>query len=188
MMMNGLRTLCLSLLFPALLAGCKPDAEPAPAPSAKPEAQPAKKPAATAAAERPSLRIATLDHGQFDLAAHRGKWVIVNYWATWCGPCLKEMPELSALAAMRDHIQVIGLAYEDTTIDAMRAFLAKNPVVYPIALVDVYNPPADFAAPIGLPVTWLIAPDGKLARKFTGPLTARMLEEEIARQGGPMAG
>ena len=98
------------------------------------------------------------------------------------------MLELSALDAMREDVEVIGLAYEDTTPSDLKAFLVKHPVVYPVAPVDVYDPPAAFDAPRGLPTTWLIAPDGKLARKYTGPVTARMLEDDIAAFGGPKAG
>ena len=172
----------------ALLAACRPESGPAApaAPMATPEpARPARIPAA---AERPVLRIATIDGKTFDLAEQRGKWAFVNFWATWCGPCLKEMPELSALDAMREHIVVVGLAYEDTTPEAMRAFLQEHPVVYPVALLDVYNPPADFDTPRGLPLTYLIDPEGKVARKYTGPVTARMLEEGIAEAGGPKQG
>jgi len=179
----------IAMLLPlALLGACKPEAEPAKtaAPAAKPEvartaAQPAQAPAT---AERPSLRIATIDGNTFDLAEQRGKWAIVNFWATWCGPCLKEMPELSALDAMREHIVVVGLAYEDNTPEALTAFMKQHPVVYPIALVDVYDPPKDFETPRGLPMTFLIAPDGKVAKQYTGPVSARMLEEDIAKAGG----
>ena len=189
--MNGIQRRALAAMFClAALAACK--REPAQAPPATPA--PAATPTPAAAAPReatadfPALRLATVDGGTFDLAAHRGKWVVVNYWATWCGPCLKEMPELSALDAMREHIEVVGLAYEDTTPEAMRAFLEKHPVVYPVALVDVYAPPKDFEVPRGLPMTWLLAPDGKVARKFTGPVTARDIEAAIAAAGGPPAG
>ncbi|MDE2382316.1 MAG: TlpA family protein disulfide reductase [Xanthomonadaceae bacterium] len=142
---------------------------------------------AIANAQHPALRVTTLSGAAWDLGQQRGKWVIVNYWATWCGPCLQEMPELSALAAMRPHIAVIGLAYEDNTVDDLRAFMQAHPTTYPIALIDVYSPPKDFGAPRGLPTSWLIAPDGKLMRKYTGPVTASMLEQDIASFGGPNA-
>jgi len=136
---------------------------------------------------RPALRVSTLDGEAYDLAERRGRWVVVNFWATWCAPCLKEMPELSALDAMHEHIEVIGLAYEEIEPDAMRAFLVEHPVVYPVAIVDTYDPPADFDTPRGLPMTWLIAPDGTVAHRVVGPVTAADIEAAIAAAGGPQA-
>lgn len=177
-----------------LLAACKPSSAPddgrgqADAPPAGPAATPA--PAAEPPAPRgnrdmPSLKLATIDGREYDLAAHRGKWVLVNFWATWCAPCLKEMPELSALDAMREHVEVIGLAYEDKTPAELQAFLREHPVVYPVAIVDMDAPPADFDTPVGLPMSYLIAPDGKVAKKFLGPVTAAEVEQAIAAAGGP---
>lgn len=183
--------LACALAALAALSACTRDPAPPPAAPAPAPAAAAAAPADAGAAgdaQRPRLRVQTIDGGTFDLAERRGQWVVVNFWATWCSPCLKEMPELSALDAMREHIDVIGLAYEETTPDAMRAFLAERPVVYPVALVDVYDPPADFETPRGLPVTYLIAPDGHVAKRFTGPVTAPQLEAEIAAAGGPAAG
>jgi len=185
--------IALLLLLVALTA-CKPEAGPAQPPAATPApapvAQPAPAPSATPAASvaRPTLRVATLDGKTFDLAEQRGKWTIVNFWATWCGPCLKEMPELSALDAMREHIVVVGLAYEENTPEAMQAFMKEHPVVYPIALVDVYDPPKDFETPRGLPMTYIIGPDGAVAKQYMGPVTARMIEDDIAKAGRPTAG
>lgn len=136
--------------------------------------------AAVSSPERPALRIASLDGTTYDLAAHRGKWVVVNFWATWCAPCLKEMPELSALHSARDDVEVMGLAYEEIEPADMRAFLARRPVTYPIAIVDTYEPPADFETPRGLPMTVLVAPDGRVAHKVTGPVTAKSLEDAMA--------
>jgi hypothetical protein len=67
----------------------------------------------------------------------------------------------------------------------MQAFLVKHPVVYPVAILDVYNPPKDFATPRGLPTTYLIAPDGKVAKHFLGPVTANDIDAAIANAGGP---
>jgi thiol-disulfide isomerase/thioredoxin len=192
--MNHRHLIALCLLA-AVLVACKRPADDATAPSpeaaqsqapvadaAKTPATPETPPAAEAAGkpEIPTLRTTTLDGKPYDLAQHRGNWVVVNFWATWCAPCLKEMPELSALDAMRQHIEVIGLAYEDIDPKELRAFLEKHPVVYPVAIVDVYDPPADFVTPRGLPMTYLIAPDGKVARQFLGPITAQDIESAIA--------
>lgn len=181
--------LLLALLCLLALAACKPgtpaadpaasadkaavDGDAAPATPAAAADEPVGKP------EVPALQATTIDGRAYDLAERRGKWVVVNFWATWCAPCLKEMPELSALDAMREHIEVIGLAYEEIEPEAMRSFLEKHPVSYPIAILDVYSPPQDFATPRGLPMTYLIAPDGKVARQFLGPVTAKDIEAVI---------
>ena len=183
----------LVALLCLLVLACKPPTPPAdsaattPADKAVADGDPAAAPPADAAAaeepvgkpEVPSLQVATIDGSAYDLADRRGKWVVVNFWATWCAPCLKEMPELSALDTMREHIEVIGLAYEEIEPEAMRSFLEKHPVSYPIAILDVYSPPQDFATPRGLPMTYLIAPDGKVARQFLGPVTAKDIEAVI---------
>lgn len=171
-------------------AGCQP-ADPDPSAATTPPAAPDAGAAGAADAQRaavPALRLPTLDGQAWDLADQRGKWVVVNYWATWCRPCLEEMPELSALASLRSHVEVIGLAYEDIEPGAIREFLDRHPVTYPIAIIDTLDPPADFPTPRGLPMTWLIAPDGRVAQEFLGPVTARVLEEAIAAAGGPAPG
>jgi thiol-disulfide isomerase/thioredoxin len=145
-------------------------------------------PAFTAAAgaepaKMPTLKVATLDGATFDLAAERGKWVIVNFWATWCSPCIKEMPDISQFVASRSDVAAIGLAFGGEEIEDVTDFLKKHPIKYPVANVPLESPPKDFGAPKGLPTTFLIAPDGSLAKKFTGPVTARDLEKAIAAAG-----
>jgi len=189
-----IRLLPVALLALAL-AGCRqPDAEAPAAPSAPPPSAPAEAPASTPdaatsgvvakTAEMPRFQAKAVDGKDYDLASHRGQWVVVNFWATWCGPCLQEMPELSALHAMRGNVEVVGLAYEDIEPEEMRAFLEKHPVAYPIVILDPYNPPEDFATPRGLPMTYLIAPDGKVAKQFLGPVDAHKIEQAIAEAGG----
>ena len=174
----------VSVLAICLLAACQREAPPA-APEASSPAPAAQAPAPTDAAAPLELQVTTLDGSEWDLAAQRGKWVVVNFWATWCAPCLKEMPELSALGAMREHVEVIGLAYEEIEPEAMRAFLQKHPVLYPISIVDVYAPPAGFDPPRGLPMTYLVDPQGVVAEQYLGPVTAQDIERDIAAAGGP---
>lgn len=137
------------------------------------------------AAKPPVLAVTTLAGKHFRLAAHRGKWVIVNYWATWCSPCIQEMPALSAFVSSRHDVVAIGLAYEDQPVSVLRAFLDKHPVHYPVARIDPMHPPGGIAMPDVLPTTFLVAPGGQLARTFVGPLDLHKLAAAI---GGETAG
>ncbi len=130
----------------------------------------------------PTLVIGTLDGATFDLSAQRGKWVILNWWATWCRPCIKEIPDLNALAR-REDVEVLGLDFEEIDRADLDAFLVEHPIHYPIAPIDVFEPPAGFPVPRGLPLTYLVAPDGVVAKAFVGPVTRADLERAIADAG-----
>ena len=173
----------LGLVVAFALAGCGRGAEPATPEPASVTAKADAPAARTRTADFPALKLPAVDGSTYELAAHRGRWVVVNFWATWCTPCLKEMPELSELDRRRGDIDVVGLAYDDIETADMLAFLKDHPVAYPIVIVDTFEPPADFAAPRGLPTTYLIAPDGKLATQFLGPVTAKEIEAFIAGRG-----
>lgn len=130
--------------------------------------------------EQPSIKVTTLDGKPYDLASQRGKWVIVNYWATWCVPCIKEMPDISTfVTAHKDKVSAIGLAYDDSDAEDIKAFLVKHPVSYPVAQVTMDKPLKDFDEPRGLPTTWLIGPDGKVAKRFVGTVNETSLGQAI---------
>lgn len=105
-------------------------------------------------------------------AAYAGRPVLINVWASWCGPCVKEMPELQRFHAQQggNGTQVVGIALDDAA--AVRDFLRRVPVDYPI-LVDAAGP-ADAGVRLGnpkgvLPYSVLLSADGTLLKQRIGP-------------------
>jgi len=119
-----------------------------------------------------------------ELADYRGEWVVVNYWATWCAPCRKEIPDLSELHSERDDLTVLGLAYEELDDADFFEFLEDFNVSYPILKVDVYAPPEPFGAPKVLPTTIILDKQGRAVKAFLGPVTRESIEAYIDSGGG----
>jgi peroxiredoxin len=121
----------------------------------------------------PAIALPGLDGAIVDLRTrYAGRRLLINVWASWCGPCIEEMPELDRFAATqgREGVQVIGLALD--TPDGVRDFIARVPVRYPI-LLDAPGP-ADASVWLGnakgvLPYTVLVDADGRIARQKIGP-------------------
>jgi thiol-disulfide isomerase/thioredoxin len=122
-------------------------------------------------------------HGdEVSLNEFREKWVVLNYWATWCAPCRKEIPDLSELHDARDDIIVLGLAFEDTEPENFDEFLEEFHPSYEILLVDVYAPPEPFGAPKVLPTTIILNPQGYPVKTYLGPVTRESIESFIDAQ------
>ena len=121
----------------------------------------------------PDMTVRDLDGRPVALPdAWAGRTTLVNVWATWCAPCLKEMPELQAFARKQgaNGTQVVGIALDDDT--AVRAFLQAHAIGYP-SLVDTPGS-ADAGVRLGnpagvLPYSVLVAPDGRLLKTRIGP-------------------
>lgn len=110
---------------------------------------------------------------------YRGKWIVLNYWASWCGPCYKEIPELNQLYEKnKDKLVVLGVNYDQMSAEKMRHFAKKNHVTYPLL---TSNPGQHFAIDSIslLPATFLISPQGKLEKSLYGPQTAKKLAAMI---------
>jgi len=120
-----------------------------------------------------------LGGGEVSLSDYRGQWVVVNYWATWCAPCRKEMPELSQLHDALEHATVLGLAFEDAHDNSFETYVKLARVSYPILKVDIHHPPEPFGTPKILPTTILIDPEGRPVKTFLGPVTREQLESYI---------
>jgi thiol-disulfide isomerase/thioredoxin len=133
--------------------------------------------AGTASAE--SFVFKDMQGQQQRLQDYRGKWVLVNFWATWCPPCLEEIPDLIALydAHRNKDLVVIGVAL-DSTKESVVEFVAKKKVSYPIVFGDY-----DLASQIGeveaLPTSYLYDPAGKLVSYQQGMVTRASVESYI---------
>jgi thiol-disulfide isomerase/thioredoxin len=136
-------------------------------------------PGALANGEPIEFSLPRLDGGDLAVGSLRGSWVVLNYWATWCAPCRKEIPELSELHDRRADLVVLGLAYEEAEPGDFDAFLEEFHVSYPILLVDVYAPPEPFGAPLVMPTSIVLDPRGRVAKTFVGPVTGEMIEAFI---------
>ena len=123
-----------------------------------------------------------LGGGEVSLSDYLGQWVVVNYWATWCTPCLKEIPDLSELHQERSDLTVLGLAFEDLEDSDFDEFLEDFEVSYPILKVDVYQPPEPFGAPRALPTTIILDKQGRAVKAFLGPVTREAIEQYIDAQ------
>ncbi|MDS4043136.1 MAG: TlpA disulfide reductase family protein [Candidatus Competibacter sp.] len=133
----------------------------------------------SASAQGLDFTLPDLDNRPVRLADFRGKWVVVNFWATWCPPCLLEMPELQVFhEAHGNRAAVIGINMEDLAPTAIRSFAARLAVTFPIVLSGG-KPVSGFDLK-GLPTTFLVSPAGKLADTHLGTVTAAMLAERLA--------
>lgn len=124
----------------------------------------------------PSFRLTDTDGKVQALAAYRGKWVVVNYWATWCPPCIEEIPELIALKEARKDVVVIGIAMQYDHADDVTKFADDNLINYPLVLGD-----DDVVAEVGpvsvLPTSYIYNPQGKLVKTWRGAMTRAALEK-----------
>lgn len=122
-----------------------------------------------------------LDGKENKLSQYKGKWVLVNFWATWCPPCRKEIPELSDFHLENEDAVVIGVNYEPGIKDErLKKFMAVYLVSYPVTRVSDEIIEA-VGQPRGLPTSVLINPQGEVVKTITGMVTDRTLNEIIAQ-------
>jgi len=111
------------------------------------------------------------------LDIHRGKWVVLNVWATWCAPCIKEMPELEALSHARSDVVVLGLAADGDSAQRLRQFAQALRVTYPLIAGN-----AKMMVELKVkayPTTLLFNPEGKLVLTRLGQVTRVELETHL---------
>lgn len=118
------------------------------------------------------------------LSDYRGKWVLVNFWATWCPPCLEEIPDLIALhEAHKDtDLVVIGVAL-DSTRESVTEFVAKKRVTYPVVFGN-YTLAQQVGEVQALPTSYLYDPAGKLVSYQEGVVSRESVESYIRSKRG----
>jgi peroxiredoxin len=113
------------------------------------------------------------------LADYKGKIILLNVWATWCGPCELEIPELvEAYSKYKDKgVVVLGISLDDPA-DTLRAYAPKKNMNYPLLLWDDKFDDA-YGPIVGVPITFFIGRDGTISRRHFGPVTKERIDQEI---------
>ena len=131
-----------------------------------------------APASVPDLTMETLEGRSISMADQRGKVVLVNFWATWCGPCREEIPFLVRLAERYpDHLTVIGVSEDHGSTDGVAAFAGQYGVNYPIVMSTPEIKRA-FPGVFALPTSFVIDPEGRIVESHVG----------LIQSGDPRAG
>ena len=134
-------------------------------------------------AQAGGFRLTDTEGKTHTLEGYRGKWVLVNFWATWCPPCQEEIPDLIALHGdKKNNLVVIGIAMDYRNAKQVTDFADGLLVDYPIVLGNAQM--ASQIGPIqGLPTTYLYNPEGKMVAQQVGAITRESVESFIAKKG-----
>ena len=165
-----MKKLALLLVLVVALAGCKRDEKAAVDGGEK------RGPAVTATgtepgAAMPEYAAMNLDGSKFELAAKRDKVVLLNLWATWCGPCRYEIPELQRIHNQYADkgFEVVGVSVDESGIESVRQFVTEQKMTYPVVL-DPQGNLANILQASVLPTSVIVGRDGRIVWKKIGAI------------------
>lgn len=119
------------------------------------------------------------------LADYKGRWVVVNFWATWCVPCIQEIPEIAEFHREHGKVVVIGVAMDADNPGKVKQFAQKVGHTYPLVITNA-KVEKQLGEPKALPATRVYDPAGKVVYDRVGRVTRKSLEE-LTRTGAPSA-
>lgn len=127
----------------------------------------------------PAFKVSTLDGKPLTLADYKSKVILLNFWATWCGPCRSEIPDLVELQnKYKDQLQIIGLVVDDDDEDAVKKFAGKYGINYPIAMAtDEMR--TEYGGIPALPTSFVLDEEGRIVQKHEGLRDPVLYEVEI---------
>ncbi|NDJ60466.1 MAG: TlpA family protein disulfide reductase [Chloroflexi bacterium] len=168
-MMRRLKFIVFGLCL--LIAACAPD---------QPQTQSESPSGDVRAFPAPDFTLERLDGNTLTLSNLRGRWVIVNFWATWCEPCVVEMPALQSIASnYRSDLILLGINMRET-VPLIRPFVEAQNLTFPILLDPSDELLAQYAVR-GLPKTMVISPDGDVVWQQFGPVELESFEPTLQR-------
>lgn len=135
--------------------------------------------AAELGAAAPDFERADLAGNRIQLSGYHGKLVLLNFWASWCSPCLREMPRLSAwqLKYGAAGLQVLGISMDDEAAP-VRRLLSRHPLAYPVLMGDA-KLGEEFGGVLGLPCSILIDAQGRIVARYQGESDLGEIEARI---------
>ena len=127
----------------------------------------------------PAFKLETVDGKILQLSDLKGRLVILNFWATWCVPCIKEMPEFEKVhQSLNPAVQIIGINMAESK-EKVGEYIKAHDLSFPILLDDFGNVSQEYEV-LHLPVTYFITADGVIRDKiFGGGITGKMIEDKI---------
>ncbi len=132
----------------------------------------------TVGAVAPHFELTSLEGPSLDSRKLLGRNIVLNFWATWCLPCLREIPELIRLSEEVDSVEVVGIALDAEGADAVRPFVAKHGIQYTVLLgsEEVFQ---RFNG-LTIPYTLVLDPSHRVVNIYSGPVTRAAIERDLA--------